>query len=173
MKRAVYPGTFDPITFGHLDIIERSAKVVDELVIGILADSRKKNPLFTIEERLHMLQESTKQFSNISIQVFDGMTVDFAKKNNANLIIRGLRAVTDFESELQISQANQQLDSSIDTMFFTTSLEYAFLSSSIVKEMASYGTDISLFVPKPVVGMFHQKFPDLISAEKLNETSLL
>ncbi|MCI6675799.1 MAG: pantetheine-phosphate adenylyltransferase [Clostridiales bacterium] len=173
MKRAVYPGTFDPITFGHLDIIERSAKVVDELVIGILADSRKKNPLFTIEERLHMLQESTKQFSNILIQVFDGMTVDFAKKNNANLIIRGLRAVTDFESELQISQANQQLDSSIDTMFFTTSLEYAFLSSSIVKEMASYGTDISLFVPKPVVGMFRQKFPDLISAERLNETSLL
>ena len=102
MKKAVYPGTFDPITFGHLDIIERAAKVVDELIIGILANSKKKIPLFTIEERLHMLQESTKQFSNISIQVFDGMTVDLARKNGASLIIRGLRAVTDFESELQI-----------------------------------------------------------------------
>ena len=163
MKKAVYPGTFDPITFGHLDIIERAAKVVDELIIGILANSKKKIPLFTIEERLHMLQESTKQFSNISIQVFDGMTVDLARKNGASLINRGLRAVTDFESELQISQANQQLDSSIDTMFFTTSLEYAFLSSAIVKEMASYGTDISLFVPKPVITMFSQKFPDLVS----------
>ena len=154
-----------------MDIIERAAKVVDELIIGILANSKKKIPLFTIEERLHMLQESTKQFSNISIQVFDGMTVDLARKNGASLIIRGLRAVTDFESELQISQANQQLDSSIDTMFFTTSLEYAFLRylffffffSAIVKEMASYGTDISLFVPKPVITMFSQKFPDLVS----------
>ncbi|MGN0242474.1 MAG: pantetheine-phosphate adenylyltransferase [Lachnospiraceae bacterium] len=147
--RAVYPGSFDPVTNGHLDIIKRSAAVVDHLIIGVLNNS-KKQPLFSVEERVELLKSVTKEFPNVEVQAFDGMTVEFAKKNDAQLIVRGLRAVTDFENEMQIAQTNHSLEPSIDTMFLTTSLEYAFLSSTIVKEVAYYHGDISHFVP-PVV----------------------
>ena len=125
MIKAVYPGSFDPVTFGHLDIITRASKVVDELIIGVLIN-QKKTPLFTMDERLHLLQEATKEFPNVTVKAFEGLTVEFAKKNNARLIIRGLRAVTDFEYEMQLAQINHSVDQEIDTMFFTTSLEYAF-----------------------------------------------
>ncbi|MEY8336704.1 pantetheine-phosphate adenylyltransferase [Lachnospiraceae bacterium 62-35] len=157
MVKAVYPGSFDPVTLGHLDIIQRAARVVDELVIGILVNSAKK-PLFTLEERVELLKEVTKEFSNVKVKEFDGMTVEFARENDAHLIIRGLRAVTDFESEMQIAQTNHSIDSGIDTMFFTTSLEYAFLSSTIVKEVAYYGADISKFVPPAVIRAFEKKW---------------
>ena len=124
--KAVYPGSFDPVTFGHLDIIQRAAKVVDELIIGVIVNKAKKSPLFTLEERVSMLKEATKEYPNVTVKMFDGMTIDFARENEARLIIRGLRAVTDFESEMQIAQTNHSLDSNIDTMFFTTSLEYSF-----------------------------------------------
>lgn len=156
--KAVYPGSFDPVTFGHLDIIKRAAKVVDELIIGVLVNSSKKTPLFTLEERVEMLQEATKEFPNVKVKMFDGMTIDFARQNDARLIIRGLRAVTDFEIEMQIAQTNHSIDNNIDTMFFTTSLEYAFLSSTIVKEVASYGKDTSSFVPEIVQKAFKEKF---------------
>ena len=133
MIKAVYPGSFDPVTFGHLDIITRASKVVDELIIGVLIN-QKKTPLFTMDERLHLLQEATKEFPNVTVKAFEGLTVEFAKENNARLIIRGLRAVTDFEYEMQLAQINHSVDQEIDTMFFTTSLEYAFLSSTLVKE---------------------------------------
>lgn len=157
MTRAIYPGSFDPVTLGHLDIIERSSRVVDELIIGVLINN-KKNPIFTMEERLEMIREATKGLKNVKALSFEGLTVDFARQNDANLIIRGLRAVTDFESEMQIAQTNHSIMPQIDTMFFTTSLEYAFLSSTIVKEVAFYGGDISGFVPPNVEKMLKSKY---------------
>lgn len=157
MTRAIYPGSFDPVTLGHLDIIERSSRVVDELIIGVLINN-KKNPVFTMEERLEMIREATKELKNVKALSFEGLTVDFARQNDANLIIRGLRAVTDFESEMQIAQTNHSIMPQIDTMFFTTSLEYAFLSSTIVKEVAFYGGDISGFVPPNVEKMLKSKY---------------
>ena len=157
MVKAIYPGSFDPVTYGHLDIIERASKVVDELIIGVLVNNAK-NPLFSMDERLELLRETTKKFSNVSVQSFQGLTIDFAKKNDAKLIIRGLRAVTDFESEMQIAQTNHSIDPEIDTMFFTTSLEYAFLSSTIAREVAYYGSDVSKLVPPVVVEAFKKKY---------------
>lgn len=139
MVKAVYPGSFDPVTYGHLDIIERASKVVDEVIVAVLVNSGK-NPLFSMEERVEMLKEATKNFNNVCVATFQGLTVDFAKEVGAKVMVRGLRAVSDFESEMQIAQTNHSLNPEIDTMFFTTSLEYAFLSSTIVREVASYGS---------------------------------
>ncbi|MDE5782148.1 MAG: pantetheine-phosphate adenylyltransferase [Lachnospiraceae bacterium] len=164
MTKAIYPGSFDPVTLGHLDIIKRSSKVVDELVIGVLVN-KNKTPTFTIEERLDMIREVIKGLPNVTVRYFEGMTVDFARKNDANIIIRGLRAVTDFESEMQIAQTNHSIEPEVDTMFFTTSLEYAFLSSTIVKEVAFYGGDVSRFVPKNVEEMLKKRyFPNSMQA---------
>ncbi len=157
MIKAVYPGSFDPVTYGHLDIIERAARVVDQVIVAVLVNSSKK-PLFTIDERVRMLQETTKKIANVTVETFQGLTVDFARKAGAKVMIRGLRAVSDFESEMQIAQTNHSLNPDIDTMFFTTSLEYAFLSSTIVREVAFYGSDISGMVPDYVSGMLHAKY---------------
>lgn len=157
MTKAIYPGSFDPVTYGHLDIIHRASKVVDELIIGVLVN-KKKQPLFTMEERMAMLRDTTREYENVTVKTFEGLTIDFARKNDAKLIIRGLRAVTDFESEMQIAQTNHSIEPKIDTMFFTTSLEYAFLSSTIAKEVAFYGSDVSKLVPPVVAEAFNQKF---------------
>lgn len=157
MRRAIYPGSFDPVTFGHIDMIERSTKIVDELVVAILNNSAK-NPLFSVEERVSMLKEITNHVPNVKIQFFDGLLIDYAKKIEATIIIRGLRAVTDFEYELQIAQTNRIVSSEIDTIFLTTSLEYAYLSSTIVKEVASYGGDISHFVPEQLIPQIYEKY---------------
>lgn len=157
MVKAIYPGSFDPVTYGHLDVIKRASQVVDELIIGVLINNMKE-PLFTMEERLNLIEETTKEFSNVSVQSFQGLTIDFARKNGAKLIIRGLRAVTDFESEMQIAQTNHSIDPEIDTMFFTTSLEYAFLSSTIAREVAYYGSDVSKLVPPVVIEAFRKKY---------------
>lgn len=157
MRRAIYPGSFDPVTFGHIDMIERSAKIVDELVVAILINSAK-NPLFSVKERVSMLEEITGHIPNIRITSFNGLLIDYAKKVDASIVIRGLRAVTDFEYELQIAQTNRIINSNIDTMFLTTSLEYAYLSSTIVKEVASYGGDISHFVPKQLIDRIYEKY---------------
>ncbi len=157
MVKAIYPGSFDPVTYGHLDIIERASRVVDELVIGVLVNSAKK-PLFSREERVELIRETTREFPNVTVQTFEGLTIDFARQNQARLIIRGLRAVTDFESEMQIAQTNHSIDPDIDTMFFTTSLEYAFLSSTIAKEVAYFGSDVSKLVPPVVEDAFRKKY---------------
>lgn len=157
MKRAIYPGSFDPVTFGHIDMIERSAKMVDELVVAVLNNSAK-NPLFSVEERVSMLDGITSHVPNVKIRFFDGLLIDYAKEIEATIIIRGLRAVTDFEYELQIAQTNRIVNSEIDTIFLTTSLEYAYLSSTIVKEVASYGGDISHFVPKQLIPQIYEKY---------------
>lgn len=149
MLRAIYPGSFDPVTYGHLDIIKRSYKIVDELVVGVLNNNAKR-PLFSVEERAKMLEEATKDLKNIKIVPFNGLLVDFARQQNAEVIIRGLRAITDFEYELQMSQTNHKLEPRVETMFLTTSIEYSYLSSTIVKEIAVFGGDISQFVPEIV-----------------------
>lgn len=156
MAIAIYPGSFDPVTRGHLDIIARASKAVDKLIIGVLINSAK-NPLFSIEERAALIRECVKEYSNVEVQTFGGLTVDFARQNNAGIIIRGLRAVTDFEIEMQIAQTNHVICPEVDTMFFTTSLEYAYLSSTIAKEVASYGQDVSRFVPDVVAQAMKEK----------------
>lgn len=150
MKIAVYPGSFDPVTYGHLDIIKRSAALVDLLIVGVLRNN-KKNPLFSLEERVKILKRVTKDIANIRVEAFSGLSIDFARSSHAQFLVRGLRAITDFDYELQMAQTNRILAPDIDTIFLTTSLEYAYLSSSTVKEVAFYGGDISLFVPKLVV----------------------
>lgn len=150
MVRAIYPGSFDPVTYGHIDIIKRASKIVDELIVGVL-NNNSKSPLFSVENRVKMLNDAVSDIPNVKVMAFEGLLVDFAKKVDAKLIVRGLRAVTDFEYELQMSQTNSILNSEIDTIFFTTSLEYAYLSSSTVKEAAYFGADISKFVPPNVV----------------------
>ena len=157
MKRAIYPGSFDPLTFGHLDIIERSARIVDELNVAVLKNNAK-NPLFSADERVSMIIDMTKHLPNVTVSSFDGLLADYAKEIQANIVVRGLRAVTDFEYELQIAQTNHVVNPQIDTIFLTTSLQYAYLSSTIVKEVASYGGDISKFVPSEIIPEVYKKF---------------
>lgn len=145
MKCAVYPGSFDPVTLGHIDVIQRASKLFDTLIIGVL-NNNAKTPLFSVEERVKMLREVTKEIPNVSVKSFGGLTVDFAAECGANVLVRGLRAITDFEYELQIAQLNRVMNQDIDTIFLTTNLKYAYLSSSSVKEVAAYGGDISNFV---------------------------
>lgn len=157
MSIAVYPGSFDPVTLGHFDIIKRAANIFDELVIGVLNNSDKKTPLFSLEERVIMLKEATKDIPNVTVESFDGLLVDFVKNKNSNVIIRGLRALADFDIELQMAQSNRMVAPDIDTLFLSTSLDYAFLSSSIVKEYAKYGVSVKDFVPENVLSRLEEK----------------
>lgn len=158
MKKAVYPGSFDPVTLGHIDVIRRAAAVFDELIVSVL-NNKEKKPLFSVEERVKILEEATKDLPNVKVDSFSGLLIDYAGKNNIHTIIRGLRAITDFEYELQIAQTNRVLSKeTIDTMFFTTSLEYAYLSSSGVKEIASFGGDITMCVPDFVAKLVYDKY---------------
>ncbi len=157
MSIAIYPGSFDPVTFGHIDIIERASKIGDKLIVGVL-NNCSKSPLFSASERVNMLKEVTKHLDNVEIISFGGLLVDFAKDMEASVIIRGLRAITDFEYELQMAQTNHILNSKIDTLFLTSNIDYSYLSSSTVKEVASYGGDISKFVPKCVADKVYNKY---------------
>lgn len=157
MVKAIYPGSFDPVTMGHMDIIRRSAAIVDELIIGVLVNN-VKSPLFSIEERVAMIKDSVKDLKNVRVKSFDGMTVDFAEMNDAKIMIRGLRAVTDYENEMQLAQTNRSISEDIETLFLITSLEYAFLSSTIVKELAYYKQDVSKFVPPMVERKLTERF---------------
>lgn len=156
MKKAIYPGSFDPVTFGHLDIISRSAKMVDKLIIAVLIN-KSKSSLFSMEERVRMISEYVKEYKNVEVHSFSGLTVDYAKEVGATMIVRGLRAVTDFEYELQLAQTNKVMAEDIDTLFLATNLKYSYLSSSIVKEIASYNGDISAFVPRMVENAMKEK----------------
>ncbi|MGN0398666.1 MAG: pantetheine-phosphate adenylyltransferase [Blautia sp.] len=157
MVRAIYPGSFDPVTFGHLDVIRRAAELFDEVIVGVLYNS-EKSPLFSVEERVNILKEVTADIPNLKVTQFSGLSVNFARSCNAKVIIRGLRAITDFEYELQMAQTNRVLAKDVDTMFLTTSLEYAYLSSTTLKEAAFFGADISKFAPEYVVEKVREKF---------------
>ena len=159
MLRAIYPGSFDPVTFGHIDIIERAARISDELIVGVL-QNKAKTPLFSVEERVIMLREVTKHLKNVKIVPFEGLLIEFAKKMDAKVIVRGLRAITDFEYELQMSQTNRKLNSDVETLFLTTSLDYSYLSSTTVKEVASYDGDITQFVPEFVAEKVTEKIKE-------------
>lgn len=145
MKRAVCPGSFDPITFGHLDIIERASSQFDEVIVAVL-ENRTKASLFTVEERMEMIRKTTSQFNNVKVDSWHGLLVDYCKDNSIQAIVKGLRAVTDFDYELQMAQVNLQ-GSGVETMFMATAPTHSFLSSSIVKELAHFGGDVSSMVP--------------------------
>ncbi|EAD5297963.1 pantetheine-phosphate adenylyltransferase [Listeria monocytogenes] len=156
-KIAVIPGTFDPITNGHLDIIERAAKIFDVLYVSVLNNSSKK-PLFTIEERMEMIRQVTAHLPNVQVESASGLTVDYAATRGATAIVRGLRAVSDFEYEMQIASMNRTLNADIETFFVMTNTKYSFLSSSMVKEVAQYQGDISELVPEIVNKEVQAKF---------------
>ncbi len=158
MKKAIYPGSFDPVTYGHLDVIRRAAKIFEGLTVSVL-NNKLKTPLFSVEERVKILQEAVKDIPNIEVESFSGLLVDYAKSRDIHVVIRGLRAITDFEYELQNAQTNAKLSNgALDTIFLTTSLEYAYLSSSSVKEIASFHGDISMCVPEFVAQRVYQKY---------------
>ena len=158
MKAAIYRGSFDPVTYGHLDVIKRAADIFDELTVSVL-NNTAKTPLFSVDERVKILEEATKDLPNVKVDSFSGLLIDYAKSKDIHVAIRGLRAITDFEYELQIAQTNRKLSNEeLDTMFLTTSLEYAYLSSSSVKEIASFKGDISQCVPPFVAKLIYEKY---------------
>ena len=148
-KTAIYPGSFDPITLGHFDVLKTAACIFDKVIIAVL-NNTKKSCYLTIDERVKLIKETVKEIKNVEVDYFEGLTVDYAKQKNAEVIIRGLRAVSDFEYEMQLSQNNRALNSNINTVFLITKPEYNFISSSFVKEIHMMGGDISKFVPNNV-----------------------
>lgn len=160
MKRALTPGTFDPITSGHLDVIARASQLVDEVVVAV-ADSQKKGPLFTLEERVELVRQATAYLSNVRVEPFKGLLVDFAKELDATVVVKGLRAITDFEYEFQMTAMNYQLSPQLETLFIMSPPQYMYLSSSIVREISKMGGDIQQFVPPCVYEALKKKYANL------------
>ena len=154
--QVIYPGSFDPVTYGHLDIIDRCAKKFDKVIVAILNNSSKKY-FFSVEERMEMLKKTLEKYDNVEVDYFSGLLIEYAKKRNCSLIVRGLRAVSDYEYELQMAHVNNKLEENIETIFMVSRQEYSYLSSSIVKEVAMFGGDISCFVPKIVEKALKEK----------------
>ena len=165
MPTAMYPGSFDPVTRGHLDIIKRSSKMFDRLIVAVLNNSAK-TPLFTVEERVQMLKECCADFPNVEVMGFDGLTVNFAKKNHATVMVRGLRAVTDFEDEIQLAHTNHALMPGIETVFLATSIKWSYLSSTIVRDCAAHGAPIGAMVPQEIVGKIYAAYGAAPCAER-------
>lgn len=159
MATALVPGSFDPVTYGHLDVIERVARFFDRVIVAVIRNPQKSASLFSLEERESMLAEVTGHLENVQIEFFAGLLVDFARMHGADTIVKGLRAVTDFDYELQMAQMNQSL-SGIDTFFLATSPQYSFLSSSLVREVARFGGDVSSLVPPVVAARLDQRFKE-------------
>ena len=155
---AIYPGSFDPITNGHIDIIHRSSMLFDNVIVAISKESFNKNYLFTVNERLNLIKENVSDMSNVSVSIFDGLLVDYAIKNNANILIRGLRAFSDFESEFQMSLMNRKLNYEINTIFMMPHEKYTHISSSIIKEVSSLGGNIAEYVPESVLLALNKKY---------------
>lgn len=155
--RAVYPGTFDPVTNGHIDLVERSLRIFDEVIVAVAANPRKQ-PLFSLKERMELFGKAVSRYRRVKIEGFDGLLVDYVRRKKAAGIIRGLRAVSDFEYEMQMALMNRRLDCTIETVFLMPNVEYSFITSTIVREAASYGGDVSSLVPKVVVEKLKKKF---------------
>ena len=156
--KAIYPGSFDPLTNGHLDLIARAAKIFDHLVVAILRNS-SKNPLFSVEERVAMLTEGTSEFENVSVATFDGLLVDFAQEQRAQAVVRGIRAISDYEYEFQMALMNRRLAPDVETIFLMPDAKYSFVSSRLVKEVFRLGGSVDGLVPKFVVERMHDKTP--------------
>ncbi|MBO67145.1 MAG: pantetheine-phosphate adenylyltransferase [Acidiferrobacteraceae bacterium] len=154
--KAIYPGTFDPITNGHIDIVERARKLFDEVIVAI-AESPAKEPLLLLEERLALANNALAHVANVQVQGFSGLLIDYMNENGARIVLRGLRAVTDFEYEFQLAAMNRQLDNNIETVFLTPAENYTFVSATLVKEIAALGGDVSKFVHPDVLAALHQK----------------
>jgi pantetheine-phosphate adenylyltransferase len=159
-KLCVYPGSFDPVTLGHLDIIQRVSRMFPEVRVAVL-DNLEKHPTFPVADRLEMLKKSCAHLHNIQIDSFSGLLVDYMRKSNAGIIVRGLRAVTDFEAEFQMAQVNRQISKTVETLFLMTSKDYAYISSSVVKQVAAFGGDVSTFVPACIIPDIRRKFPEV------------
>ncbi len=157
--KAIYPGTFDPLTNGHLDLIARGASIVDELVVAILRNSEKASPLFSADEREEMIREETKRFGNVSVTIFDGLLVDFARKVGAKAVLRGIRAISDYEYEFQMAMMNRKLDRELETLFMMPAEKYTYVSSRLVKGVFELGGDVSELVPPLVVERLKAKVP--------------
>ncbi len=158
MSRAIYPGSFDPVTFGHLDIIRRASKIFDEVIVGIL-NNPEKSPLFSVEERVKMLKEVTSDLPNVKIDSFSGLLVDYTAKNNIHVSVRGIRGVSDLEYEMQTAQYNSRLShDDLETIFLTTSPEFSYISSSGVRQVAGFHGDLSPYVPESVAKLVKEKY---------------
>ena len=155
-RKVIYPGTFDPVTYGHLDIIERASRIYDRVFIGV-AHGKEKKPLFSVKERVSMLKKATAHLKNVGVEDFGGLVVDYAKKKETRVIIRGLRMISDFESEFQMALTNRKLAEEIETIFMMTSDSYAYLSSKLIKEAVSLGADVTGFVPSFVAESLKEK----------------
>ena len=164
MRRALTPGTFDPITSGHLDVITRAAQLVDEVVVAVAA-SPKKQPLFSLEERAELVRQATSHLPNVRVEPFDELLVDFAARMEATVVVKGLRAITDFEYEFQMTALNYQLDKELETLFIMSTPQHMYLSSSIVRELASPGGDVSQFVPPCVNEALVKRYAELHAAQ--------
>lgn len=157
MRVAVYPGSFDPITNGHLDLIERALDIFDKLIVAV-AENPEKHPLFSIEERIELVKESTEKYDRVVVDRIYGLTVDYVKNQGASIIVRGLRAISDFEFELQMALMNRKLNSDIETVFLMPSIQYSYIKSSLVKQVARFGGCLEGLVPKPVIRELRKKF---------------
>jgi pantetheine-phosphate adenylyltransferase len=158
VKIGIYPGSFDPVTNGHMDIIERSCKLVDKLIVAVLTNPEKDAGLFSIEERMEMLKESTKHLPNVEIDSFSGLLVDYARYKDASIVVRGLRAIMDLEREMQMAQINKNIAADVETVFLVTRAKYSFLSSSAVRELALFNGDFNDLVPAYVSAKLKSKF---------------
>lgn len=151
MSTAICPGSFDPMTLGHLNIVRRTARIFDRVVVVVMYNASKRTSMFTIDERVDMIKRITSQFDNIEVDTYDGLLAEYARRFDKAIIVKGLRAGTDFENEFQMAQINKTINPALETMFLTSSQKYTFLSSSVVRELASYGADLSEFVPREII----------------------
>lgn len=166
MKRAIYPGSFDPITLGHLNIVKRAAAIFDELIVLVCVNSSKNSGMFSPEERVELIRKVTESIPNVKVDCCSELVADYAKRNRAKVLVKGLRAVSDYESEIQLAMVNAKLYSKLDTVFLHSSPKYAYLSSTVVKEMARYGADLTDFVPRQIIGDVQQKAQKIYEKEK-------
>ena len=166
MKRAIYPGSFDPITLGHLNIVKRAAAIFDELIVLVCVNSSKNSGMFNPEERVKLIRKVTENIPNVKVDCCSELVADYAKRHRAKVLVKGLRAVSDYESEIQLAMVNAKLYSKLDTVFLHSSPKYAYLSSTVVKEMARYGADLTDFVPRQIIGDVQNKAQEIYKKEK-------